>query len=112
MRHLKINVIWRLILFKVKLTMVVVVIDISIIPIHEPTSLATYRIKNDSNNQAAARTGRHVLIVCQLVARNFEPVAAWTWVVVYLFFVVPCHVLDFDFVVVGAHDGVWVVEFD
>jgi hypothetical protein len=63
----------------------------------------TYWIEYDTDDEAAAGTCRNVLAVRKLAPGDFESVAAGTWVVVYTFGLIPGHVLDLDFVVVGSH---------
>ena len=66
---------------------------------------STHWIEDHTDNQAAARASRDVLVVRQLPARDLKAVAAWARVVEDALRGVPGHVLDLDLVVVGAHDG-------
>ena len=65
--------------------------------------VVTHWVVYDSDDQAATRTSRDVLVVLELLARNLETVAAWTWVMVYPLLLVPNHVLDLDLIVKCAH---------
>jgi len=72
----------------------------------------THWIINNSDYEAAARTCRDLLIICELLPRNFEAVSAWTRVVVHTLYFVPSHVLDLNLVIVRSHyrivDSRWV----
>ena len=62
-----------------------------------------YGVIDDADDQAAAGTGRDVLVICKLRPRDLKTITARAGIVVHALCVVPAHVLDFDLVVVRAH---------
>lgn len=69
------------------------------------SKIDTHWIKYYTYNETAAGTCRSVLIVFELFARNLEPVAARAWVVKDAFCLVPCHVFNFNLVVISTHSS-------
>ena len=64
---------------------------------------AAHGVIDDANDKTATGTRRNVLVVRELPARYFEAVPARTRIVEDALFIVPGHVLDFDFVVISTH---------
>jgi hypothetical protein len=63
----------------------------------------TYWIVDNSNDQTAAQTRRNILAVGKLLARDLEAVAAGTGIVVDAFYLIPCHIFNFDLVIISPH---------
>lgn len=63
----------------------------------------THRIINHPNDQRATGTSRDILTIPELCPRDLEAIATRAWVVKDTLDIVPSHVLDFDFIIVGTH---------
>lgn len=63
----------------------------------------THRIEYNPNDQAAARARCNVLALCKLASTDFESITARAWIVEDFGDGVPCHVLDFDLVIISPH---------
>jgi hypothetical protein len=66
-------------------------------------SECAHRVINDPDDEAAAWASRDVLVIGELAARDLEAVTARARIVEHLLGVVPAHILDLDFIIVGAH---------
>jgi hypothetical protein len=64
---------------------------------------AAHGVIDDANDKTATGTRRNVLAIRELLARYFEAVPARTRIVEDALFIIPSHVLDFDFVVISTH---------
>ena len=60
-----------------------------------------YKIKDDSNHEAAAGTDSNVLLVEKIHQRNLEAISARARIGVGLLGIIPGHVLDLDVIVDG-----------
>lgn len=67
---------------------------------HIPT---THWVIYHSYDETATRTCSNIFAVCKLASWNLETVSARTRIMVYAFLIVPCHILDFNLVVIGTH---------
>lgn len=65
--------------------------------------IKAYRIIYDSDDEAAARAGRDVFIIFQLLPGDLEPITAGARVVVNSLLLIPRHVFNLYLVVISPH---------
>ena len=63
----------------------------------------THWVIYHSYNQTATRTCSNIFTIRKLPSWNLESVPARTWIMVNTFLIVPCHILNFNLIVVGTH---------